>query len=57
MSLEMELNYEGNSKEVRRFDLSKTAHSFLITGKGTLFKVIPDPGTNLLADFTILTGK
>lgn len=57
MPLEMELNYEGNSKEVRRFDLSKSAHSFLITGKGTLLKVIPDPGTNLLADFTILSGK
>ena len=57
MPLEMELHYEGNSKEVRRFDISKSSHSFLITGKGTLLKVIPDPGTSLLADFTILSGK
>lgn len=57
MPLEMELYYEGNIKEVRRFDLSKSSHSFLITGKGNLLKVIPDPGTSLLAEFTILSGK
>ncbi len=57
MALEMELHYEGNSKEVRRFDLSKISHSFLITGKGNLLKIIPDPGTSLLAEFNILSGK
>ena len=57
MALEMELHYEGNIKEVRRFDLSKASHSFLITGKGKLLNITPDPGTFLLAEFNILTGK
>lgn len=55
--LEMELEYEGNIKEIRRFDLDKASHSFLITGKGRLLKVRPDPNTSLLAEFNILTGK
>jgi aminopeptidase N len=57
MALEMELHYEGNIKEVRRFDLSKATHSFLITGKGKLLNVIPDPNTSILAGFSILSGN
>lgn len=57
LSLEMELEYEGKIKEIRRFDLDKASHSFLITGKGRLLKVRPDPNTSMLAEFNILTGK
>jgi aminopeptidase N len=57
LSLEMELEYEGKIKEIRRFDLDKASHSFLITGKGKLLKVRPDPNTSLLAEFNILSGK
>lgn len=57
LTLEMELQYEGNIKEIRRFDLNKSSHSFLITGKGKLLKVRPDPNTSLLAEFNILSGK
>jgi len=57
LSLDMELEYEGNIKEIRRFELDKASHSFLITGKGRLLKVRPDPNTNILAEFNILSGK
>ncbi len=55
--LEMELTYEGNIKEQRQFDLSKPSHSFLITGKGKLLQVQPDPHTSLLAEFNIINRK
>ncbi len=57
LSLDMELEYEGNIKEIRRFLLDKASHSFLVTGKGRLIKVRPDPNTSLLAEFNILSGK
>jgi len=55
LALEMELHYEGNINEVRRFDLSKATHSFLITGKGKLLNVTPDPNISMLAGFSVVS--
>ncbi len=57
LPLEMELQFEGNIKETRRFDISKQSHSFLFTGKTKLLQIRPDPFTSLLAEFNVIKGK